>query len=97
LGLLIAGLVHTAEQQSAIGNLVVISTCMISGVYWPIEIEPIFMQKMAEFLPQTWALKGFAELMANGGTAFDILDCIGILLGFAILFFVLGMRKIKFE
>ncbi|MFD2442978.1 ABC transporter permease [Bacillus sp. CGMCC 1.16607] len=97
LGLLIAGLVKTVEQQSSIGNLVVVATCMISGVYWPIEIEPVFMQKMAEFFPQTWAIRGFTELMANGGSLVNILDSLGILFGFALLFLFVGMRKIKFE
>jgi ABC-2 type transport system permease protein len=97
VGLLIAGMVKTVEQQSAIGNMLVIATCMISGVYWPLEIEPSFMQKLADFLPQTWALKGFADLLANGGGIVDILDNVGILLGFAVLFLLLGIRKVKFE
>ncbi|HYK72830.1 MAG TPA: ABC transporter permease [Pseudoneobacillus sp.] len=97
LGLFIAGMVRTVEQQASIGNLIVVSTCMISGVYWPIEIEPVFMQKIAEFLPQTWAMKGFTEVMANGGTLVDIVDSLGVLFGFALLFLVIGMRKIKFE
>ncbi|PLS16119.1 ABC transporter permease [Bacillus sp. M6-12] len=97
LGLFIAALVKTVEQQASIGNLVVVSTCMISGVYWPLEIEPMFMQKMADFLPQTWAMRGFTDLVANGGSLTDVLDNVGILLAFAALFMVLGMRKIKFE
>ena len=40
LALLLASIVKTTEQQSALGNIVVISTCMISGLYWPVEIEP---------------------------------------------------------
>ncbi|WP_442598732.1 ABC transporter permease [Neobacillus sp. D3-1R] len=97
LGLFIAGMVKTVEQQASIGNLIVVSTCMISGVYWPLEIEPVFMQKMAEFMPQTWAMKGFTEIMANGGTLIDIVDSLGVLFGFAILFLVVGMRRIRFE
>jgi ABC-2 type transport system permease protein len=97
MGLLIAGMVKTVEQQASIGNLVVVSTCMISGVYWPIEIEPVFMQKMAEFLPQTWAMKGFTEIIANGGGLLDIVDSLAVLLGFALVFLFVGMKKIRFE
>ncbi|SFB09613.1 MULTISPECIES: ABC transporter permease [unclassified Bacillus (in: firmicutes)] len=97
LGLFIAGIVKTAEQQASIGNLVVVATCMVSGVYWPIEIEPDFMQKIAGFLPQRWAMSGFADLLANGGTLVDILDNVAILMGFALLFLIVGMRRIRFE
>jgi ABC-2 type transport system permease protein len=97
LGLCIAGMVKTIEQQASIGNLIVVSTCMLSGVYWPIEIAPKFMQKMAEFLPQTWAMKGFTEIIVSGGTWIDIIDNIAILIGFGLLFLVVGMRKIRFD
>ena len=94
LGLMIAGLVKTVEQQSAIGNLIVISSCMIAGVYWPIELEPDFMQKMAEFLPQRWAMKGLTEIAGIGTFPFE---SIAILLVFALLFLLVGMRRIRFE
>ncbi|MDQ0176403.1 ABC transporter permease [Bacillus chungangensis] len=54
LGLLISSFVKTTEQQSAFGIFVVIPTCMLAGVYWPIEIMPDFMQRLADFIPQTW-------------------------------------------
>ncbi|PLR85146.1 ABC transporter permease [Bacillus sp. V33-4] len=97
LGLLIAGMVNTVEQQSSIGNIVVVATCMVSGVYWPLEIEPVFMQKIAEFLPQTWAIRGFTDLVATGGTLLDVLDNVAILLVFSLLFLFIAMRRIKFE
>ncbi|MHC0038261.1 ABC transporter permease [Pseudoneobacillus sp. C159] len=97
LGLFIAGMVKTVEQQASIGNLVVVATCMISGVYWPLEIEPIFMQKIAEFLPQTWAMRGFTEIIISGKGLGAIVDNLAVLMGFAVLFLVLGMRKIRFE
>ena len=57
LALLLASIVKTTEQQSALGNIVVISTCMIGGLYWPIEIEPRNKcQAVANFIPQTWAI-----------------------------------------
>ncbi|WP_028401260.1 ABC transporter permease [Ectobacillus panaciterrae] len=97
LALFIAGIVKTAEQQSSLGNIVVISTCMIAGVYWPIEIEPLFMQRIADFVPQTWAMRGFTELIARGGAAGDIVAYAGILAVFAAVFFAVGLTKIRYE
>lgn len=97
LALLVAGLVRTVEQQSSLGNLLVVSTCMIGGVYWPLEIEPQFMQRMADFVPQTWAMRGFTELIAKGGSSIDIMSYTGILLLFAIIFFSIGLTRIRYE
>ncbi len=51
LGLAIAGFVRTSEQQAAIGNVVIVSTSMLGGVFWPLEVVPAFMQKIAQFVP----------------------------------------------
>lgn len=97
LGLFIAGFVKTSEQQSIYGNLVIFSTCMIGGVYWPVEIMPDFMQQMADFVPQTWAMDGFRELTAGAGAVQDIGGPLAVLLGFTVVFLFFGMRRIKFE
>ncbi|MGG0457905.1 ABC transporter permease [Bacillus mycoides] len=97
LALLLASIVKTTEQQSALGNIVVISTCMISGLYWPVEIEPAWMQAAANFVPQTWAMRGFTELIVRGGTLADIGGYIGILILFAGVFFVIGLTRIRYD
>lgn len=97
LGLAIAGFVRTSEQQAAIGNLVIVSTSMLGGVFWPLEVVPAFMQKIAQFVPQTWAMKGFTELMARGGGVGDILGAVAILMGFAVVFLAMGIARIRYE
>ena len=97
LGLFIAGFVKTSEQQSVFGNLIIISTCMLAGVYWPVEIMPDAIQNVAKFLPQYWGMEGFAELTVRGGGVEDILAPVGILLGFAAVFLMVGLRRVRFE
>ncbi|MBS4197943.1 ABC transporter permease [Lederbergia citri] len=97
LGLFIAGFVRTSEQQSVFGNLIIVSTCMLGGVYWPLEIMPNVMQQIAKFVPQYWGLEGFAELTVRGGTVMDVLAPSGVLLAFTLVFLLIGMNRIKFE
>ncbi|PFE20035.1 ABC transporter permease [Bacillus cereus] len=97
LALLLASIVKTTEQQSALGNIVVISTCMIGGLYWPIEIEPAWMQTAANFIPQTWGMRGFTELIVRGGTLADIGGYIGILILFAGAFFIISLTRIRYD
>ncbi|MCY8623302.1 ABC transporter permease [Bacillus spizizenii] len=95
IGLVIAANVRTPEQQLAFGNLFVIATCMVSGMYWPIDIEPKLMQSIAEFLPQKWAMSGLTEIMANGANVTDILGICGILLAFAAITFTAGLKALR--
>lgn len=95
IGLMIAALIKTPEQQMALGNLFVIATCMVSGMYWPIEIEPKLMQSVAEFLPQKWAMNGFTDIIANGAHISDVLGIYGILLAFAAVFFAAGVKALR--
>ncbi|MCY9377127.1 ABC transporter permease [Bacillus sp. T17B1] len=95
IGLVIAANVRTPEQQLAFGNLFVIATCMVSGMYWPIDIEPTFMQTIAEFLPQKWAMSGLTEIMANDAHITDILGICGILLAFAAITFTVGLKALR--
>jgi ABC-2 type transport system permease protein len=97
LGLFISGFVKTAEQQSALGSVIITATCMLGGVYWPLDIVPTFMQKIADFVPQTWAMRGFTELIARGGTVTDIIGPVCVLLAFAVTFLVVGMTRIRYE
>jgi ABC-2 type transport system permease protein len=75
----------------------VASTCMMGGVYWPLDIVPKVMQRMAQFVPQKWAMDGFTEIIARGGSLSDIILPVTILLGFAVVFIGVGLSRIKYE
>jgi len=97
LGLAIASIVKTTEQQTAIGSLIIVSTCMLGGVYWPLSIVPRVMQKIANFVPQSWAMKGFTNLIADGGALPDILQPVTILLAFAVVFLSIGLLRVRVQ
>lgn len=67
LGLSVAGAVRTVEQQSAVGTLITVSTCMLAGVFWPLDIVPSLMRRLAYLIPQTWVMDAFQEVMLRGG------------------------------
>ncbi|MGZ4135825.1 MAG: ABC transporter permease, partial [Tumebacillaceae bacterium] len=97
LGMFLAGLVKTTEQQSAIGSIIIVSTCMLGGVYWPLDIVSDTMRGIAQFVPQFWAMQGFTELVARGGGVADILGPVAVLLGFAAVFLVAGLSRVRYE
>lgn len=96
-GLMIAGLVKTKQQASAISAVLIVSTCMLGGVYWPIDVVPEIMQKIALGVPQTWAMSGFKEIISGSLHTGTLLKDTAALLGFSALFFFIGLKGMKFE
>ena len=96
-GLMIAGIVKTKQQAGAIGAVLIVSTCMLGGVYWSIDLVPEFMQKISLGVPQSWAMSGFKEII-SGSLHFDTLlkDTL-VLLGFTAGFFLIAIRGITYK
>jgi ABC-2 type transport system permease protein len=94
LGILLVAFSSTSRQAGAMATLIITPTCMLSGCWWPIEIMPKFMQQIANFLPQTWALETIKELQ-TGKTLLAVAPLLGILASFALIFFLIGMYKMK--
>lgn len=96
-GLMMASIVKTRQQASALSAVLIVSTCMLGGVYWPIEIVPEFMQQIAKVVPQSWMITGFREIV-SGSLYFPALrNSTAVLLVFSILFFTIGLKRMKYE
>ncbi|WP_409275238.1 ABC transporter permease [Neobacillus sp. SCS-31] len=97
LGLMIAGLVKTKQQAGALSAVIIVSTCMLGGVYWPIDVVPDFMKLIAKFVPQSWMMSGIREIVSGSLHGPTIWTAIAVLAGFCLLFYYLGIRKLKYE
>lgn len=96
IALCVANLVQTTEQQMGIGSFVAIGTCMIGGVYWPLEIEPTWMQHLAWFVPQSWTMKAFDQVTSGTITSALWLP-LGVLAAFAAIFYVTGIVQLRYS
>ena len=94
MGILLVAFSNTTSQIGAMATLIITPTCMLSGCFWPIELMPKTMQHIADFLPQTWALEAIRELQ-NGKSFLEVMPKLGILVAFALAFFLIGMYKMK--
>ena len=94
LAMLIAGFVKNSAQLGQISNLFITPTCMISGCFWPLSIMPDFLQKLANFMPQKWAIQAIDRL-GGGGSIADIGLQLGILLLFAVVLIGFGAAVLR--
>lgn len=89
MGMFLITIVRTNAQLGAYSSILIVATSMLSGCYWPIELVPDYMQKLAMLFPQYWALKGLGNTVnANMGidsVAFPLL----VLTLMGLLFFLL--------
>jgi ABC-2 type transport system permease protein len=87
------------ERQAAqFQPLILIPLVLISGIFWPIESMPDFMQKISKFSPMTYSTEALRDVHIRGFSISQILTQISFLLLFTLFFllltyFVLAKRK----
>ncbi|MGX6445086.1 ABC transporter permease [Neobacillus sp. K501] len=92
VSLVIVSFSNSRSSGGAMQNLIIIPTVMLSGCFWPVEVMPQSLQKLAQFLPQRWALGTLTKLQE--GTAFSGLYLnFMILFAFAAVFFLIAVYR----
>ncbi|PEZ07065.1 ABC transporter permease [Bacillus sp. AFS018417] len=92
LSLAIVSFAKNSTSANAMQNIIITPTCLLAGCFFPFEIMPASVQKVAEFLPQRWLLDTIMKLQQ--GTHFaDLYLNILILFAFAIAFFLIAIYK----
>lgn len=97
LGTLLSVVVRTSAQAGAFAVLISMVTSMLGGAWWPIEIVPKFMQNVARFTPQYWAINGFNKIITRGFGITEILPNFYVLLAISAISLLLAIRFFRFE
>ena len=97
LGTTLGTFVKTDGQASGLSVMLGMVMALMGGCWYPLELFPETMQNMVKVLPTTWAMQGLLDLVLRGGGLMDILPEAGVLLGFAGIFFVVGVMRFRYE
>ncbi len=97
LGMMLSTMVRTLPQLQTLAPIVIVASSMIGGCYWPLELVPPFMQTIARFTPQAWAMSALTGVVYKGAQLQAIVPNLLVLLGFGSLFFIAGVSRVKFE
>lgn len=92
LGVLIVAFSNDSKQASTLQNLIITPTCMLAGCFWPVEIMPTSLQRIANFLPQKWTIETLQKLQM-GGSFDQIIINILIIVAFALTFFLVAAYR----
>jgi len=93
MGLLLATFVKTGGQASSAVVGLSMTTAALGGAWFPLEVTPPLFRQIVQVLPSTWAVRAYEDILARGATLCDVLPSAGVLLGFAVLFTVIGVLR----
>jgi len=93
LALALAALVRTPQQATGIATFAYMVLAPLGGAWWPLSFVPVWMQTLGHISPIAWCLDAFNALIFHQGTLPDVLESVSVLVLFAVVFFVFGVRK----
>lgn len=89
--------IKTEGQASGLSVMFGMVFALMGGCWYPLEFFPPAIQNAVKVLPTTWAMQGMLDLVLRGGGLQNVLPEVGVLLGFALIFFSVGVWRFRFE
>lgn len=85
LGLLSAAFVLTFKRGDPFSYFLDVATYLLSGVIYPVEVLPPFLQWAGRFLPSTWALHGLRAAGLQGAGVGALRETLLVLVLFSVV------------
>ena len=96
LAMVLGNLARTEAQASGIGVLVTLVLAALGGAWWPIEVAPAWMQRLALVLPTGWTMDALHKLTSFAYPAAVAVPHLAGLLAGALLLGWLGVRTFRY-
>ena len=97
LGILLVSVVKTRRQLNPVVTLVVLITSAIGGAWWPLFIEPTWMQNIAKIGITAWAMEGLNGVMIFGKDFLQVAPDLLGLLAYGLICFFIATRLFRFQ
>lgn len=90
----LAGFVTDNQKYSMINFITIVPVSILGGAFFSVKLFPDSLQKVADFIPQSWAIEALEKLAAGEGLQSISLNIIVLLL-FGIVFFTFGLKTLR--
>jgi ABC-2 type transport system permease protein len=97
LGTTLGTFVKTTSQANGLSIMLGMVMALLGGCWYPIELFPQAVQTAVKILPTRWAMQGMLEVVARGHGLEAVLPDALVLLGFAAIFFAIGVWRFRYE
>ncbi len=95
LGIFISTFARNEFQMVQFIPLIILPQVFLSGVLWPVEQMPDYLQWISAALPLTYAIDGLRDIMLSGQSLIDVGFELAVLVGFAVLISVLAAVSLR--
>ncbi len=97
LGVAVGGAVRDPDRAASIGVVLTMAMASLGGCWWPLEVVPPAMQKVALLLPTGWAMTALHGVISFGRSLPEVLPALAVLLAFAGIFTVAAVRTLRVD
>lgn len=97
LGTMLGTFIKSERQASGLSIMVGMVMALMGGCWYPVEMFPEAVRTAIQVLPTYWAMQGLLDIVLHGRGLVAVLPEVGVLLGFAALFFGVGVARFRYE
>jgi len=97
IGFLVAGVSGKQESASALAQLISFPMIFFSGIFFPLDQAPAWLQGLAEVLPLTYLADGLRQVMVYGASFMSLWGDVLALAVTVVIGFVLATRFFRWE
>lgn len=94
-GLVVTGVTRTREAVLPLGSIVIATMAAVGGCWWPLDLEPHWMQRLALAFPTTWAMAAYDDLMIRRQPLGAALVPTGVLLAHGLAYLCVGIALFR--
>ena len=93
LGLVVASISPAHDSVMPLGVTVSMAMAAIGGCWWPLDFEPSWMRALANWMPTTWTMQAFNDLMIRNQPPSATLWPLAATLGLGTIFLAAGLIR----
>ena len=98
LGIVIAAIARTEAQIGGVSALFLWLMGFLGGTMVPLDIlNSPMLNGIARFIPHSYAVNAYKDVLIRGADLNAVLPALGILLGFSLIFFLIGLWRFDFN
>ncbi len=97
MGMIIAATVNSAQEAGILTQVLYLPMLFLSGATFPMSFMPVWLQKIAQFLPATYLFQGMQSIMIQGESiSANLAPVIALLITLFVAVFV-GIKVFRWE
>jgi ABC-2 type transport system permease protein len=97
LGYVLASFTKTEDAANGLTQVVQFPMMFLSGVFFPIDAMPPFLQTIARLIPLTYLADALRQTMVGGVAFASLWVCAGVLLVWLVVCFAIASRKFRWQ